>query len=312
VRRTVLCLSKLYKCLDHAVFLSVSREMLDGCCQSLESAAEKIRTTKLAPGGDAKLSQKAGKVLDAELFIVKHLLILREQTSPYRITSEKRAARTPFVRTNSVMSGGDMAGRRGSYEAIGPQFDYSLDLSKYKDSVFQLLSQESRSKWFELSTNNAFLSFLLSAPVYVNELQTDSRRIIESQLKKHCQHLIHIVSATLVDPLSQLTRRIDGPRGREGQTDDGATIDTLSPKEVHESVAQSFKTLRQTWPEIRSTFSLYIGVKETEDILLQSIKKAIINSFSSIYSYAEKSFNEEQQQIASVPNNEQITMVLNA
>jgi len=114
---------------------------------------------------DTKLPLKAsGKVLDAELFIVKHLLILREQTSPYRITSEKRGVRTPFVRTNSVMSGGDLAGRRGSYEAIGPQFDYSLDLSKYKDSVFQLLSHESRSKWFELSSNNAFLSFLLSAP----------------------------------------------------------------------------------------------------------------------------------------------------
>jgi len=142
--------------------------------------------------------------------------------------------------------------------------------------------------------------------VYVNELQTDSRRIIESQLKKHCQHLIHVVTATLVDPLSQLTHRIDGAKAKEGQPD-GTTIKTLSPKEVHESVAQSFKVLRQMWPEIRSTFSLYIGVKETEDILLQSIKKAIISSFSSIHSFTESNFNEEQRQIASVPNNEQVS-----
>lgn len=42
------------------------------------------------------------------------------------------------------------------------QFDYSIDLSKYKSSMFQLLNPENRSRWFELSTNNAFLSFLLS------------------------------------------------------------------------------------------------------------------------------------------------------
>ncbi|VDM73106.1 unnamed protein product [Strongylus vulgaris] len=47
------------------------------CCESLEAAALHIA---------ASPSKKAGhtKKLDGELFLVKHLLILREQTTPYR------------------------------------------------------------------------------------------------------------------------------------------------------------------------------------------------------------------------------------
>lgn len=48
------------------------------------------------------------------------------------------------------------------------QFDYSIDFSKYKSSMFQLLNPENRSRWFEMSTNNAFLSFLLSVNFFLS------------------------------------------------------------------------------------------------------------------------------------------------
>ncbi|KHJ83365.1 hypothetical protein OESDEN_16938 [Oesophagostomum dentatum] len=77
VRRTVMCLAKLYRCLDIAVFQSIARDLLAMCCESLEAAALQI---------SASPSKKTGhsKKLDGELFLVKHLLILREQTTPYR------------------------------------------------------------------------------------------------------------------------------------------------------------------------------------------------------------------------------------
>ncbi|KIH51965.1 hypothetical protein ANCDUO_17940, partial [Ancylostoma duodenale] len=77
VRRTVMCLAKLYRCLDVAVFQSIARDLLAMCCESLEAAALHISASPPKKTGHTKK-------LDGELFLVKHLLILREQTTPYR------------------------------------------------------------------------------------------------------------------------------------------------------------------------------------------------------------------------------------
>ena len=144
---------------QQSVFLSVSRELLDQCSQSLEAAAEKMRVLPIDP---SLASVKGfGRQLDAELFIVKHLLIIREQTSPYRVTAKnlKNVPITPGVRpelSDSALS----------------HFDYSIDLTKYRSSAMQLFTHESRAKWFELSTNNAFLSFLLSVNICLTQTDT--------------------------------------------------------------------------------------------------------------------------------------------
>uniref|UniRef100_A0A915EIY2 Conserved oligomeric Golgi complex subunit 3 n=1 Tax=Ditylenchus dipsaci TaxID=166011 RepID=A0A915EIY2_9BILA len=320
VRRTVMCLSKLYKCLDQAVFLSISRELLDACCQSLELAAQKIRTLPINP---AKVSVKsAGRSLDAELFIVKHLLILREQTSPYRITSKKsggRGSNASLSRSNSI---GNVAVESGQNSAVAPQFDYSLDLSMYKSNMFQLWNSENRGRWFELSSNNALLSFLLAAPVQVSELQTDSRRIIEGHLKRYCYDLIRFVTNLLVgnelQKLSEIAHHYENtqqnPSAIENQQSQAKLTkpEQLSPKAMHDSVSLAFKNLRQNWPAVRSAFSLYIGVRETEEILLQPIRKAVVNLFTNINLHTQKYCTEEQRQVACVPNQEQIWLLLNA
>ncbi|KAJ1347545.1 hypothetical protein KIN20_002624 [Parelaphostrongylus tenuis] len=91
VRRTIMCLAKLYRCLDVAVFQSLARDLLTMCCDSLEAAASQISATP---------SKKTGghtKTLDAELFLVKHLLILREQTIPYKQGSYRSDIGFPTV-----------------------------------------------------------------------------------------------------------------------------------------------------------------------------------------------------------------------
>ncbi|KRZ37448.1 Conserved oligomeric Golgi complex subunit 3 [Trichinella pseudospiralis] len=68
VRRTVMCLSKLYRCLDATSLQGISQEVMEMCIESLKSAKAKIETKS--------------DELHAHLFFIQHLLILRAQTAP--------------------------------------------------------------------------------------------------------------------------------------------------------------------------------------------------------------------------------------
>ena len=71
VRRTLVCLSRLYRCLEVEIFQGLSQEVLDACIFSLESACSQITTRKGLRNG--------------QLFMIKHLLILREQITPFQV-----------------------------------------------------------------------------------------------------------------------------------------------------------------------------------------------------------------------------------
>lgn len=72
VRRAILCLSRLYNCLDRQTFQQASREVVTACLASLQHAAAAI---------EARTNCK----LDSLLFLIKHLLIVREQIAPFHI-----------------------------------------------------------------------------------------------------------------------------------------------------------------------------------------------------------------------------------
>lgn len=71
VRRTLVCLSRLYRCVDRSIFQGLSQEALSNCIQSVSHAAQEISSKK--------------SLIDGELFEIKHLLILREQIAPFRV-----------------------------------------------------------------------------------------------------------------------------------------------------------------------------------------------------------------------------------
>ncbi|KAJ8871599.1 hypothetical protein PR048_027926 [Dryococelus australis] len=71
VRRTLVCLSRLYRSVDQHIFQGLSQEALSMCIQSISTAASAISERKTP--------------LDGELFQIKHLLILREQIAPFQV-----------------------------------------------------------------------------------------------------------------------------------------------------------------------------------------------------------------------------------
>lgn len=73
VKRTLVCLSRLYFCLDRNTFqgLGLAQEALVICIQTIQTAAELISKRKTP--------------LDGQLFQTKHLLIIREQIAPFQV-----------------------------------------------------------------------------------------------------------------------------------------------------------------------------------------------------------------------------------
>ncbi|KAK9948176.1 hypothetical protein M0R45_003763 [Rubus argutus] len=71
LEKTISCLSKLYRCLEPAVFTGLAQEVVEVCSISIQKAS--------------KLITKRSSPTDGQLFLIKHLLILREQIAPFDI-----------------------------------------------------------------------------------------------------------------------------------------------------------------------------------------------------------------------------------
>lgn len=91
VRRTLVCLSRLYRCVERPIFQGLSQEALSMCMQSVTAAADAISQRKTA--------------MDGELFEVKHLLILREQIAPFQVDFTIRETSLDFSKVKTAAFG---------------------------------------------------------------------------------------------------------------------------------------------------------------------------------------------------------------
>lgn len=91
VRRTLVCLSRLYRCVDRPIFQGLSQEALTHCIQSVSIASQAI-SNKKSP-------------LDGELFEIKHLLILREQIAPFRVDFTVKETSLDFSKIKTAAFG---------------------------------------------------------------------------------------------------------------------------------------------------------------------------------------------------------------
>nr|CAH8821054.1 unnamed protein product [Trichobilharzia regenti] len=160
VRRTLVCLSKLSRCLETDSFRGLAQECVSMCVQSLVKASDAISLRRTE--------------LDGQLFLIKHLLILREQMAPFSIEFLVK--------------------------------ETSLDFSPYKN-VARHIWEHRGSGLFSLSRENALLRFLLETPNAI-DIEVDSRRQLDSQLKYTCELLIEQQVAQLTGEMSNFLKRV--------------------------------------------------------------------------------------------------------
>lgn len=258
VRRTLVCLSRLYRCVDRSVFQSLSQEAISLCVQSIENARQEI--------------EKRASTLDAELFQIKHLLILREQIAPFQVDFTIK--------------------------------EYSLDFSKVKTAAFGLLEKSSRL--FTLS-NNALLQFLLEGAPQMKEQLIDSRKHVDTKLKFTCQRFIHHATYLLIHPIIKLLEKdklYDTSSNQENLLG--------SAQEVATIVADVLRIIKFKCPEIQLSMQLYLANKETEFILFKPVKNNICAAFTQLHPILDKYYNAEDFLLIACPLPEQISVMLSS
>ena len=90
LRSTLMILSKIYRAVDIIVFEDLAQQAVGACLEALQRAAQMITTNKGAVDGD--------------LFLVKHLLVLREQLTPFDISLSATKRRLDFAPTRGAFS----------------------------------------------------------------------------------------------------------------------------------------------------------------------------------------------------------------
>lgn len=217
--RTVLrILSKIFRVVEPVVFEDLALQSIQACTKSLKDGATYIL--------------KRQGVLHADLFLVKHLLILREQLSPF-----------------------DMELRT---------VERQLDFSDAGKAVARFLANRNR-RIFSMSTENNALMTLLREGVSVQESSVDSKRDLEEALKSACNDFIEHTSTSLAGPVLNLLeecKTMDKNKSSSNKTHNADYIqDVLINKTLND--------LPSKMDNLLECMGLYLDNPATQSILLK-------------------------------------------
>ncbi|KAL7584819.1 conserved oligomeric Golgi complex subunit 3 [Lactuca sativa] len=254
LEKTVSCLSKLYNCLEQAVFTGLAQEAVEVCSLSIQKAS--------------KLVAKRSSQMDGQLFLIKHLLILREQIAPFDIE---------FSVTHK-----------------------ELDFSHLLEHLRRILrGQTSLFDW----SRSTSLARTLSPRVL--ESQIDAKKELEKNLKATCEEFIMSVTKLVVDPMLSFVTKVTAVRvalssGGQNQKLESAMGKSLkehafaSPDKVAEIVQKVNAGMQDELPRVMEKMKLYLQNPSTRTILFKPIKTNIIEAHEQVESLLKKEYSQEE------------------
>ncbi|KAI6078451.1 Component of oligomeric Golgi complex 3 [Aix galericulata] len=246
-----------------AVFQGLSQEALSACIHSLLGAADSISKNKTQ--------------VDGQLFLIKHLLILREQIAPFH---------TDFTIK-----------------------EISLDLKKTRDAAFKILNPKTVSRFFRLNSNNALIQFLLEGTPEIREHYIDSKKDVDRHLKSACEQFIQQQTKQFIEQLEEFMTKVAALKTMATQ---GGPKYSLSqqpwaqPAKINDMVSSTYKTIKTKLPSTLRSMSLYLSNKDTEFILFKPVRNNIQQMFQKLHALLKEEFSNEDLQIIACPSMEQL------
>ncbi|OVA05252.1 Conserved oligomeric Golgi complex [Macleaya cordata] len=256
LEKTLSCLSKLYRCLEPTVFTGLAQEAVEVCSISIQKAS--------------KLIAKKSSPMDGQLFLIKHLLILREKIAPFDIE---------FSVTHK-----------------------ELDFSHLLEHVRRILrGQASLFDW----TRSTSLARTLSPRVL--ESQIDAKKDLEKNLKTTCEEFIMSVTKLVVDPMLSFVTKVTAVKvalssGNQDQKPDSVLAKPLknqafaTPDKVAELVQKVGAAIQQELPVVLAKMKLYLQNPSTRTILFKPIKTNILEAHSQVQALLKSEYSAEDLQ----------------
>ncbi|CAM8997778.1 unnamed protein product [Rhodiola kirilowii] len=254
LEKTLSCISKLYRCLESSVFTGLAQEAVEVCSLSIQKAS-KLITKRFSP-------------MDGQLFLIKHLLILREQIAPFDIE---------FSVTHK-----------------------ELDFSHLLEHLRRILrGQASLFDW----SRSTSLARTLSPRVL--ESQIDAKKELEKSLKATCEEFIMSGTKLVVDPMLSFVTKVTAVRvalSSSNQDQQSAPVMKrplkeqafATPDKVAELVQKVRTAIEQELPIVMSKMKLYLQNPSTRTILFKPIKTNIIEAHAQVHSLLKSEYSLEE------------------
>ncbi|XP_036328076.1 conserved oligomeric Golgi complex subunit 3-like [Rhagoletis pomonella] len=279
VRRTLVCLSRLYRCVDRPIFQGLSQEALKLCIQSVSAAASKISTAKTP--------------IDGELFEIKHLLILREQIAPFRVDFTIKETSLDFSKVKTAAFG--LLHKRKQLFTMGsnnallefllegtPQIkEHLLDSRKEVDRQLKMVCEQFIKDAVHMLVS-PILQFLDKAQAL---LQTKDSKVAANEKEAAAPKLNYALRQSA----------------------------WASPQQISSIIQETQRLIKSKLSTLQRSMQLYLSNRDTEFIIFRPIRNNIIQTFVKLEQIlTTNGYNNDDMTITGCPTAEQVSVLLSS
>jgi len=246
VRATLAVLGKLYRTVEPETFAGVAQEAVAVCTEAVQRASQRV-------------GQASGS-LHGQLFLIRHLLLLREQIAPFE---------TEFAIMHK-----------------------ELDFTHMRSHLRRIVSGE--TSIFALTAENALLAFAGRGAPRVVEQELDSKKELEKLLKATCEAYIMAITKMAVEPMLSFIAKVTAVRVAGAGTAARLREQAFAtPQKLAEMVASVNDALANKLPGTAAHMRLYLPEPSTRSILFKPIKSNIAEGHSQVAELLEAEYSPE-------------------
>ncbi|XP_037820483.1 conserved oligomeric Golgi complex subunit 3 [Lucilia sericata] len=281
VRRTLVCLSRLYRCVDRPIFQGLSQEALKHCIQSVSAAASKISQSKTP--------------IDGELFEIKHLLILREQIAPFRVDFTVKETSLDFSKVKTAAFG----------------------LLQKRKQLFSMGSNNALLEFLLEGTPQIKEHLLDSRKEVDRQLKFVCEKFIKDSLQTLAAPLVTFLdkAQAVVNTVQPAVNKEQQQQQTQNNKINYALRQSAwaSPQQISSVIQETQRLIKSKLPMLQRSMQLYLSNRDTEFIIFRPIRNNIIQSFVKLEQLlTTNGYSPDDMIITSCPSAEQVSIILSS